>query len=59
MLDKLRQWLVYSGGNSSDDLDVCEFDCHKTECVQGDWETCERRLAAQRWQHPEEDTTTR
>jgi hypothetical protein len=58
MLDKLMQWLVRSGESSPDDMDVCEFDCRKTECLQGDWVTCERRLAAQRAQHPEQDTTT-
>lgn len=58
MLDKIMQWLVTSGGSSPDDLDVCEFDCHATECAQGDWATCERRLAAQHRSHREEDTTT-
>lgn len=26
----------------------CEFECRKTECRHGDWETCERRLRAMR-----------
>ncbi len=25
------------------DQAVCEFDCRKTSCSQGEWETCERR----------------
>jgi hypothetical protein len=23
-----------------DEVSCCEFDCRKTECVQGDWERC-------------------
>lgn len=25
------------------DSAVCEFDCRKLSCSQGEWETCERR----------------
>jgi len=24
---------------------VCEFDCQRTQCLTGEWEMCERRLA--------------
>jgi len=27
-----------------EDIQLCEFDCHKLECAMGDWEKCERRL---------------
>ncbi|WP_041446797.1 hypothetical protein [Thiocystis violascens] len=27
-----------------DELSPCEFDCRKTECLQGDWERCRQRL---------------
>jgi len=27
-----------------EDYQLCEFECHKTECITGDWEKCERRL---------------
>jgi len=27
-----------------EDIQLCEFDCHKLECSMGDWEKCERRL---------------
>lgn len=23
---------------------LCEFDCHKSQCTMGDWEKCESRL---------------
>jgi len=23
---------------------ICEFDCRKSQCSVGEWETCERRL---------------
>ena len=27
------------------DLAVCEFDCRKEQCLQSEWETCERRIS--------------
>ena len=27
------------------DIAVCEFDCRKPQCFQGEWETCEKRLS--------------
>lgn len=27
------------------DSALCEFDCRKRQCLSGEWETCERRLA--------------
>jgi len=27
------------------DISVCEFDCRKEQCLQDEWETCERRLS--------------
>jgi len=26
------------------EIELCEFDCRKEQCVQGEWETCDRRL---------------
>jgi hypothetical protein len=26
-------------------IEVCEYDCRKSQCTAGEWETCERRLA--------------
>lgn len=28
----------------SEDYALCEFDCRKPQCVEGEWETCTRRL---------------
>jgi hypothetical protein len=25
-------------------IEVCEFACRKSQCTQGEWETCDRRL---------------
>ncbi len=27
-----------------EDIEVCEFDCRKKQCVTGEWESCDRRL---------------
>ena len=27
-----------------EELAVCEFECRKLECTQGEWEVCDRRL---------------
>lgn len=27
-----------------DDIGICEFDCRRLQCSQGEWEICERRL---------------
>ncbi len=27
-----------------DEMSCCEFDCRKTECLDGDWEGCQQRL---------------
>jgi hypothetical protein len=31
----------------SDDLAICEFECSKANCRQGEWATCERRIKLQ------------
>ena len=31
-----------------EDIQLCEFECHKFECATGDWEKCERRLRSMR-----------
>jgi hypothetical protein len=44
-LGKLRNWLMgHLIQDVPDDLAVCEFDCRKPQCTQGDWENCQRRL---------------
>ncbi len=27
------------------DLALCEFDCRKLQCMEGEWASCERRLS--------------
>lgn len=31
-----------------EDIQLCEFECHKTECAIGDWKKCDRRLRSMR-----------
>lgn len=31
-----------------EEIAACEFECRRTDCRHGDWETCERRLRAMR-----------
>ena len=43
-----RVWQWFKGwwiGEVPAELAPCEFDCRKAECHEGDWNTCERRLA--------------
>jgi hypothetical protein len=28
----------------AEDSALCEFDCRKVQCTQGEWKSCERRL---------------
>lgn len=46
---RLRRWI--KGRLIQDvpeDIAACEFECRRTECHQGDWETCEKRLRGMR-----------
>lgn len=27
-----------------EDIQLCEFECHKSQCTMRDWEKCEKRL---------------
>jgi hypothetical protein len=31
-------------GEVPEDGALCEFDCRRLQCVEGEWDTCERRL---------------
>jgi hypothetical protein len=46
ILQKWQTWLKdqFIGDAPAEDA-FCEFECEKTECQFGHWETCERRLA--------------
>lgn len=44
MFGKLLHWLRNPVSSVPEGIAVCEFDCTKTECIQGDWNQCERRL---------------
>ena len=46
---RLRRWI--KGRLIQDvpeDIAACEFECRRTECQQGKWETCEKRLRGMR-----------
>jgi len=34
------QWL----SEVPDDIGLCEFDCRKDQCLEGEWISCERRI---------------
>jgi hypothetical protein len=44
MFGKLLEWLRMPVDEVPEDIAVCEFECGRTECRQGDWRRCERRL---------------
>jgi len=31
-------------GDVPDDIALCEFDCRKGQCMQGEWAACDRRI---------------
>ena len=31
-------------GDAPEELGICEFDCRKEQCLQDEWDTCERRI---------------
>jgi hypothetical protein len=44
-LRKLSQWVLCEiVEDVPKDSALCEFDCRKRQCTQGEWATCERRL---------------
>ncbi len=32
-------------GSVPPDIELCEFDCRKNQCLTEDWSACERRLS--------------
>ena len=46
MFGKLFHWLKIPVAEVPEEIAVCEFECGKADCQQGDWERCERRLKA-------------
>lgn len=44
MIDRLQQWLHRLIVQVPGEVSVCEFECHKQQCLQGDWQRCTRRL---------------
>ena len=44
-IHRLRQWFkTRLIQEVPEEIAACEFECRKTECREGDWETCEKRL---------------
>jgi hypothetical protein len=45
-IESLWQWLKSQFVQTvPKDIAVCEFDCRELQCLEGEWETCEKRLA--------------
>ncbi len=53
---RLWQWLKGQIVQTVPEEDgVCEFDCRKQQCTEGEWEVCERRVqkaAGELWPTP-------
>jgi hypothetical protein len=46
VLKRLGKWLrLKVVQEAPEEVAVCEFECRKSECTRGEWETCARRLA--------------
>ncbi len=42
---RLWQWFVERWvSNVPAEIMVCEFECRKEQCLQGEWDTCEQRI---------------
>jgi hypothetical protein len=42
---QLRQWFkTRLIQNVPEEIAACEFECRRTDCLQGEWETCPNRL---------------
>jgi len=42
-----RLWRFVKGqivDDPREDLAICQFDCRKGQCVQSEWEACDRRI---------------
>jgi len=60
---RLRDWFrnLFPGSQTHlvetvpNDIALCEFDCSKTQCSFGEWESCARRLRFERLRQEYED----
>ncbi len=44
-LRRLWEWIVgHWVSNVPAEIMVCEFECKKEQCLQGEWDTCEHRI---------------
>ena len=43
-LRRIIEWVRKKIEYVPEDIAVCEFDCRKGQCIQGEWEFCDRRL---------------
>ena len=45
VLKRLANWVLNQIiQDVTEDIGLCEYDCRKGQCSQGEWATCERRL---------------
>jgi len=45
LLQQFKSTLIQE---APEDIQLCEFECHKAECAMGDWKKCDRRLRSMR-----------
>jgi len=45
MMQRLWEWFAgHWVANVPAEIMVCEFECKKEQCLQGEWDTCEHRI---------------
>ncbi len=46
LLNRVWQWVKDQWIREvPEEFALCEFDCRKLQCLEGEWDTCERRLS--------------
>lgn len=55
MFSRFMHFLRNLATEVPEDIAVCEFDCDRTECMEGDWRHCERRRSSHAGQQQDMD----
>ena len=58
MFSKFMFFLKHIATEVPEDIAVCEFECNKAECLEGDWRHCERRKRQHTVQQQDADERT-
>jgi hypothetical protein len=59
-LRRIRDWVAGQfAGEVPEDVAICEFDCRKPQCREGEWESCIRRSGRARGELMPAEAATR